>query len=83
MDNLLRQISLQVLFFVPPILVVALFVVKRRASQARSRVPFRELRRRPAGESLRLKIGKFDEKISEWLLYLVILPAGASRAVFA
>jgi hypothetical protein len=37
-------------------------------------MPFRELRRRPAGESLRLKLETLDDKLSQWIMYLLALP---------
>lgn len=70
-----RQVFIQALCFLPVLLVLAVMLWKRRTWSAKSEVPFREMRRRPAGESLRLKIAAFDDKISNWAMYLVGFPA--------
>jgi len=74
MDILLRQVLLEVFFISPALLAAGVVANKRRALRARSRMPFRELRRRPAGESLRLKLETLDDKLSEWIMYVIALP---------
>jgi len=75
MDNVIRELLVFVLCFAP--VAGALLVInwKRRAWRAQSRLPFGELRRRRAGESLRLKLEALDEKINERLAFFVGLPA--------
>lgn len=81
MDHLLRQILLEVFFITPAFVALAVVAIKRRALRQRSRLPFRELRRRPAGESLRLKLETLDDKLSEWVMYVAALPTVIGIAV--
>ncbi|MDB6020048.1 MAG: Nuclease-related domain protein [Pedosphaera sp.] len=62
--------------------VAALFIIfqKRRAWRAQRVVPFSELRRRPAGESLRLKLEKLDEEFNDSLLFFVGMPIAFTAA---
>lgn len=66
------------LFFglcIAPVFAVLLLVrVRLRARRQSSKVPFEELRRRPAGESLRLKLVAMDERIDELATYLMLAP---------
>lgn len=55
-------------------------VLKER--RAESKTPFKELRRRPAGEALRVKIGVLDEEISDRIFLLLAMPAGLVVAMF-
>lgn len=54
----------------PSVLVFFLIYRRRQASQA----PLQQMRRRPAGESLRAKLEEIDQQIYEWLAYLAICP---------
>ena len=67
-------IGVGVLMLLPTAAVVWDFYRVRKADDAAAVAPFDELRRRPAGESLRLKLAELDEKIDEWLLLLVATP---------
>jgi len=51
-------------------LFVALFVLfrKRQEWRARRKHPFREFQRRPAGETLRLKVAELDDKLVDRLI---------------
>jgi len=53
-----------------------LFTAWRRGklAKAAAKMPFSELRRRPAGESLRLELEKLDEQIDGWLVSLTVTP---------
>src|SRR5438093_1385975 len=48
---------------------------KRRKLRSQRHHPFRELRRRPAGESLRLKLVELDDKLFERVFVFVGIPA--------
>ena len=58
----------------PSVLVLFLLYRKRQASQAQSRLPFAQTRRRPPGESLRIRLEEIDQQIYEWLVYLAVCP---------
>lgn len=74
MDNVIRSLLVFVVCLFP--VAVALLVIrrKRRAWSAKSKLPFEELRRRPAGESLRLKLEALDEKIAERISFFAAVP---------
>jgi hypothetical protein len=74
MSNLVGAVLLVVVCLVPTVGVLVWIRRQRRAFSAASKVPFRELRRRPAGESLRLKLEGFDEKINEKVAFLAVAP---------
>src|SRR5438874_674676 len=74
MDTFLRQIGIMILCFLPLAVVIALLRRKVRGWRIRSKLPFTELRRRPAGEFLRVELELLDEKINERLLFLVGFP---------
>ena len=63
---------LEIVCFVLVFVVLYLVGRKRRAWAARSKMPFGELRRRLAGESLRLKLEQLDDKLAALLLYMVV-----------
>ncbi len=77
--NLLATI---VLCLMPVILVI--LKIRRRLNERRatSQSPFKELRRRPAGESLRIKIGELDEQITDRLFFLLGMPVGLASTMF-
>jgi hypothetical protein len=50
------------------------FLRQRRRSAAAAIVPFSELRRRPAGESVRLEIEDLSERINRWILCAAASP---------
>jgi hypothetical protein len=51
-----------ILCFLPVVFVVMVIFRKRKEQRAFSRAPFKELQRRPAGETIRLKLEALDEK---------------------
>src|SRR5262245_28593308 len=59
---------------VPTFLVLFVLRYKRQQWAAKSKAPFDELRRRPAGEGLREKLEQFDETIFEKLMSLFVVP---------
>lgn len=61
--------------YLPLGIIVFLLLRNQRERRARSRTPFEHLRRRPAGETLRIKIAELDEKIAELLALCVVIPA--------
>lgn len=66
----------------PVILVILKIRRQRNERRATSRSPFKELRRRPAGESLRIKIAEFDEQIDERLFLLLAMPIALADMMF-
>jgi hypothetical protein len=74
MEISLRSLLVPILSLIP--LAVAVILIRRKEDEWRLRneVPFREFRRRPAGESLRLKVAELDERINERLVLLVLFP---------
>jgi hypothetical protein len=73
-DNLLLLALLMALCPAPTVLVFFLIYRRHQARQASSQAPFQQMRRRPAGESLRTKLEEIDEQICEWLAYLAVCP---------
>jgi hypothetical protein len=74
-DHLLRQALLTALCPAPSVLVFFLIYRKRQTTRARSRAPLQQTRRRPPGESLRVRLEEIDEQIYEWMAYLAVSPA--------
>ena len=73
MRNILLLPLYAVLLYVPiAALLWTLFQQRKRHEEA-ARMPFSDLRRRPAGESLRVELEKLSVKIDEWL---VLISAG-------
>jgi hypothetical protein len=69
--NLLAGI---VLCFLPLVLVVMIIFRKQARRRADGRAPFKELLRRPAGETLRIKLEDLNDKSSDQISALVFLP---------
>ena len=70
----LSPVATSLLLLMP--LVWTILVIRRRMNEnrARSVSPFKDLRRRPAGESLRLKVAALDEQINDRILMLFSFP---------
>jgi len=68
-------IAAGILCMLPAALTIA--IIRREIMQRRAdkRHPFEELKRRPAGESLRLKIESIDQKIDDKIMLLIAVPA--------
>lgn len=71
-----------VLCFLPVCLVLAIIFRKRKEQRALSRAPFKELVRRPAGETLRLKLEAMEEKLTELTMGLVLFPMLMALGLF-
>ncbi len=63
-----------ILCLLPLVLVLMLIFRKRREQLAISRAPFDELQRRPAGETLRIKLEALDEKLTDDIMGLILFP---------
>ena len=62
------------LCLLPMVLVTAYVIRKREQQRALTRAPFTDLVRRPAGETLRLKLEKLEEKLNELILGMISIP---------
>ena len=79
----LRTVLVMLACFVPVALVMAVVIRDARVRRFRHQVPFKELRRRPAGEAVRLKLASLDETIFERMGLLVGVPVlVATQAYF-
>jgi len=72
-----------VLCLLPVALVLVVIFRKRKEQRAFNRAPFKELQRRPAGETIRLKLEVLDEKLTEDILALMFFPTAMVFALFA
>ena len=63
-----------ILCCLPVALVVAVIYRKRKEQREHSRAPFKDLQRRPAGETIRLKLENLDDRINDETMWLVIFP---------
>jgi hypothetical protein len=77
--NLLASIAL---CFLPLVLAVMIVLRKQERRHAIGRAPFNELLRRPAGETLRIKIEDLDDKISDQIAAMVLLPTIMAAGLF-
>jgi hypothetical protein len=73
------QINLNVLVgialcFLPLVLAIMIVFRKQERRRATGRAPFKELLRRPAGETLRIKIEDLNDKNSDQISMLVFFP---------
>jgi hypothetical protein len=77
MDALLRAVLITAICLIP--CAIAVWVIrKQRQARLSCRVaPFQELRRRPLGESLQIKLGELDENADQRITMLVAVPNGA------
>jgi hypothetical protein len=63
------------LCFLPLVFAVTVIYRKRAEQRKFSQAPFKELLRRPAGETIRIKFEALDEQITDATLGLVLFPA--------
>jgi hypothetical protein len=82
------QINLNVLIgavlcLLPLALALAVIIRRRKQQKEFSRVPFKELQRRPAGEALRIKLESLDDKINDATLGLFLFPMLMINGLFA
>lgn len=78
---MLFPIGCLVLFSLPAIGVIWLILREWKSKRATTVVPFKELRRRPAGESTRLRLDELDLETDLLVLQLLLVPA-VSMGVF-
>lgn len=71
------------LCLVPVVLVVLRIRQRMTDVRSRSEHPFKELRRRPAGETLRMKIVELDEQINDRIYLLVSVPSVLAATMIA
>ena len=71
-----------VLCVLPMVVVLAVIYRKRKEQQAASRVPFKDLPRRPAGETIRCKLLDLDDKLNDEILWLVMFPVLMAVGLF-
>jgi hypothetical protein len=72
-----------ILCFLPVVFVLTVIFRKRKEQREFSRVPFKELQRRPAGEALRIKLESLDDKINDATLGLLLFPMLMINGLFA
>jgi hypothetical protein len=61
--------------FIPCFVTLIIIMWVRNTKRKASRIPFREPLRRPAGEALRLKLLELDDKINDYAVWLLSIPA--------
>ena len=74
MTILIKDIGYLVLLYLPVGALVWWFYLNARKKNLETVAPFAELKRRPAGESNRLRIEELNAKIDPWLMMIVITP---------
>ena len=78
---LIRQLAFFVLLSLPIAAVLFTTWRERTKDSARNLPPFDELRRRPAGESVRLKVEELGEELDVWLMTLLTVPLAFALAL--
>ncbi len=74
MTTLVGRAAYLLLPFLPTAALLFYFYRRRKKEISESEAPFDELRRRPAGESNRLRVERLDEKIDPWLMTVLVMP---------
>jgi cell division protein FtsW (lipid II flippase) len=74
MTILFKEIGYLLLLYSPVGVLVLWFYLKRRKQESETVAPFEELKRRPAGESNRLRIEELNEKMDPWLMWIMTVP---------
>jgi hypothetical protein len=74
MNLFLSEIVYILLLLIPTFAIVFSIARERSREAARWVLPFDELQKRPAGESTRLQLEKYSEKLNEWLLGISAVP---------
>jgi hypothetical protein len=66
-----------------PAALALTFIIRKRSEQRDSkRVPFTELVRRPAGETIRLELEELDEKLNESTTFFLLVPIAMAGLLF-
>ncbi len=74
MPIIFKQLGHMLLLYLPLGALIFWFYLKRRKQDSEAVAPFEELKRRPAGESNRLRIEELNEKMDPWLMWIVTIP---------
>lgn len=79
----LSLVAVSILCLMPVVWVIV--IVRRRLGDYRKRnkLPFKELKRRPAGEYLRVKIEGLNDQINDHLFFMLGMPFGLAFAIHA
>src|SRR6266567_2979666 len=71
---LLKELGYLLLLYLPVGALILWLVRRKRRQKLQAVPPFKELQRRPAGESNRLRIEELNEKMDPWLGTVIITP---------
>ena len=75
-------IAAAILCVLPAALIVAVILRKIKQHRANRLPPFKELRRRPAGESLRIKLESLEQQLDDKIMLLLAFPCALIIVVF-
>src|SRR5436190_6345484 len=77
MTMLFKEIGYLLLLYLPVGALILWFYLKRRRQESETVAPFEELKRRPAGESNRLRVEELNEKMDPWLMQILTVALAA------
>ena len=77
MTLVLAELGYLLLLYLPVGGLVLWFYLKRRKQESETVAPFEELKRRPAGESNRLRVEELNEKMDPWLMQILTVALAA------
>jgi cell division protein FtsW (lipid II flippase) len=69
-----KEIGYLLLLYLPVGALILWFYLKRRKQESETVAPFEEVKRRPAGESNRLRVEELNEKMDPWVMQIVTVP---------
>lgn len=75
MNTTLRMVLVCCICLIPAVAVVTAIKRQRQLKRSRRKSPFKELRRRPPGEAIRIKLADFEDKCFEYQMWLILPPA--------
>jgi hypothetical protein len=78
--NILLLPVYALILYVPIAALMWTLFRQRKRHEAAARIPFSDLRRRPAGESLRMDLEKLNAKIDEWVVLISFGPVAFALA---
>ena len=79
----LNLLAASILCLLPLAFALMVIFKERKRQHNLNTVPFKELQRRPAGETLRIKLEDLDDRISDQTTMLMLLPVITVPALFA
>jgi len=82
MPSNLNLLTAPVLCLLPLALAFTIVFRKRESDRESKCAPFKKLLRRPAGETLRLKLESLDDEINNTMMWLLCFPAGMVVGVY-